>query len=79
MSDLTEPHDPVHDCDCQACACHERDRLREEVEQLKLAEEGAKEAFGHVVQDKRKLEAECTRLRGLLKSAYDDIRRAALA
>lgn len=28
MADLTEPHEPVHDCDCQACACHERDRLR---------------------------------------------------
>ena len=25
---LIEPHPPAHDCDCRACACHERDRLR---------------------------------------------------
>ncbi|NDP41084.1 MAG: hypothetical protein GZ093_20610 [Rhodoferax sp.] len=48
-----------------------------EIEGLILAEEGAKEAFGHVVQAKRELEAECTRLRELLQSAYEDIRRAA--
>lgn len=45
---------------------------------LRLAEEGAKEAFGHVVQQKRDLEAECTRLRGLLDGAYDTIRRQAV-
>ena len=42
---------------------------------LRLAEEGAKEAFGHVVQQKRDLEAECKRLRRLLDGAYDTIRR----
>lgn len=42
---------------------------------LRLAEEGAKEAFGHVVQQKRDLDAECKRLRGLLDLAYDTIRR----
>jgi len=46
-----------------------------EVRLLRLAEEGAKEAFEHVVQQKRDLEAECQRLRGLLNSAYDTIRR----
>ena len=47
----------------------------QEIEQLKLAEEGAKEAFGHVVQQKRDLEAECKRLRRLLDGAHDTIRR----
>lgn len=42
---------------------------------LRLAEEGAKEAFGHVVQQKRDLESECNRLRRLLDGAYDTIRR----
>lgn len=46
-----------------------------EIEQLRLAEEGAKEAFGHVVQDKRDLEAECKRLRELLDGAHEIIRR----
>lgn len=44
-----------------------------EIEQLRLAEDGAKEAFGHVVQDKRDLEAECKRLRELLDEAVSDI------
>ncbi len=44
---------------------------------LRLAEEGAKEAFGHVVQQKRDLEAELKRLRGLPDGAYDTIRRQA--
>ena len=51
--------------------------LNQEIEQLRLAEEGAKEAFGHVVQQKRDLEAECKRLRGLLDGAYKTIRRQA--
>lgn len=41
-----------------------------EVDQLRLAEEGAKEAFGHVVQQKRELEAEVEKLRKLLAGAY---------
>ena len=28
MSFLTETHDPLPDCDCQACVIHERDHLR---------------------------------------------------
>jgi len=48
-----------------------------EIEQLRLAEEGAKEAFAHVVRQKRDLEAECKRLRRLLDGAYDTIRRQA--
>ena len=48
-----------------------------EIEKLRLAEEGAKEAFGHVVQEKRDLEAECKRLRGLLAGAYDTIHQQA--
>ena len=51
--------------------------LNQEIEQLRLDEEGAKEAFGHVVQQKRDLEAECKRLRGLLDGAYETIRRQA--
>ena len=42
---------------------------------MALAEEGAKEAFGAVVQDKRDLEAECKRLRELLEGAHAIIRR----
>lgn len=44
--------------------------LRAKVQSLELAEEGAKEAFGVVVQAKRDLEAEVKRLRGLLAAAY---------
>lgn len=49
-------------------------KLRERIHELELAEEGAQEAFAAVVQQKRKLEAECTRLRGLLDGAYATIR-----
>ena len=49
--------------------------LFEYINQLELAEEGAKEAYGHLVEAKRGLEAECSRLNRLLQSAYDDIRR----
>ena len=51
--------------------------LTERVRLLELAEEGAKEAFGHVVQQKHDAEAECKRLQGLLAAAYADIRRQA--
>ena len=50
-----------------------------EVESLKLAEEGAKEAFGHVVEQKQAAEAECVKLRELLDAAYSDIRRMSRA
>ena len=46
-----------------------------EIEQLLLAEEGAKTAFAHVVDSKRDLERENTKLRNLLDAAYADIRR----
>ena len=51
--------------------------LAERTQALELAEEGAKEAFGHVVDQKRAAEKECMRLQGLLAAAYADIRRAA--
>ena len=44
---------------------------------LRLAEEGAKEAFGHVVQQKRDLEAECKRLRRLLYEEQGEALRQA--
>lgn len=46
------------------------DSALKEVDQLRLAEEGAKEAFAHVVQQKRDLEAEVEKLRKLLAGAY---------
>lgn len=49
--------------------------LNERVRLLELAEEGAKTAFAHVVESKRDLERENTKLRGLLDAAYADIRR----
>lgn len=52
-------------------------KLRERIRELELAEEGAQEAFAAVVEQKRQLEAECTRLRGLLDVAYETIRRQA--
>ena len=45
-----------------------------EIESLNLAEEGAQESFGHVVQQKHDAEAECKRLRVLLDAAYEQIR-----
>lgn len=53
--------------------------LRAKIRDLELAEEGAKEAFGHLVQQKRDLETECNRLRGLLDAAYASIRRMSQA
>lgn len=50
---------------------------RERVRLLELAEDGAKVAFGAVVQQKRDLEKECARLRGLLDSAHQTIREYA--
>lgn len=49
----------------------------ERVRQLELAEEGAKEAFGTLVQQKRDLEKECARLRGLLDGTHQMIREYA--
>lgn len=53
--------------------------LLEQIKQLQLAEEGAAEAFGAVVQDKRALEAEVKRLQSLLDGAYASIRKYAKA
>lgn len=47
--------------------------LQQEVERLKLAEEGAKEAFGHVVEQTRDLDADCKKLRQLLGVAHNTI------
>lgn len=48
--------------------------LREQIRLLELAEEGAKEAFGEVVQQKRDLEAKVKHLQKLLDGAYASIR-----
>ena len=58
-------------------AVNGRADMRNRVRELTLAEEGAKKAFGVVVQDKRTLEAECKNLRRLLHAAYSDVRQAA--
>lgn len=52
-------------------------RLSARVRELEAVEEGAAEAFGVVVQEKRDLEAERSRLRELLDSAHAQIRRMA--
>lgn len=52
-------------------------RLRAAVQQLEAAEEGAKEAFGVVVQEKHDALAECKRLRELLEDCHAQIRRQA--
>ena len=54
-----------------------RAEMRNRVKELTLAEDGAKEAFGAVVHEKRDLEAKCKNLRRLLDAAYSDIRQAA--
>ena len=54
-------------------------RLRAEVEQLKLAEEGAKTAFGHVVQMKRDAEAARDKTQANLDAAHAIIRQQARA
>jgi hypothetical protein len=51
------------------------DVLRAQVGNLMLAEEGAAEAFGVVVQEKRDLEVEVSRLQSLLDGAYASIRK----
>lgn len=53
--------------------------LRARVAELEATEEGAKVAFGHVVEQKRAAEKECMRLQGLLAAAYADIRRLSRA
>ena len=49
--------------------------LKKKVRDLELAEEGAKEAFGHLVDEKRELEKECRRLGSLLQDAYSQIKK----
>lgn len=56
-------------------AYRELAELRERVQQLEAAEEGAREAFEHVVQQKQDAQAKVRRLDGLLQAAYGDIRR----
>jgi hypothetical protein len=50
------------------------DAAADMLEKLRATEEGAKEAFGHVVQNKRDLEAECKRLRELLAGTHAQLR-----
>lgn len=57
------------------CCSSQLAKLLERIRELELTEEGAQEAFAAVVEQKRQLEAECTRLRGLLDGAYATIRR----
>ena len=40
MSTITDPHPPLPDCDCHACALVERDRLIDEVTRIKSWLEG---------------------------------------
>jgi hypothetical protein len=49
--------------------------LTERVRLLELAEEGANEAFSHVVLQKQDAEAEGKRLRALLEGAHASIQR----
>ena len=49
--------------------------LIDEITSLKLAEEGAKEAFGAVVTQKRLLEAKVKHLEHLLRDAHEIIRK----
>jgi hypothetical protein len=75
---LHSPGQPEHTvCTGLLAALDEVERLRAQVKQLDAREEGAKTAFAHVVDSKRDLERENTKLRGLLDAAYADIRRAA--
>jgi len=46
MSELTEPHMPLVDCDCHACAVIERDRLRQALMQIVLRVEALKRPCG---------------------------------
>ena len=49
--------------------------MRSRVKELTLAEDGAKEAYGVLVQSKHDAEAECKHLRELLQAAYAQIRQ----
>jgi hypothetical protein len=51
--------------------------LQARVQELEAAEEGAKEAFGVVAEEKHYFQAECKRLQELLNSAHAQIRRMA--
>jgi hypothetical protein len=57
------------------CRCFD---AAEEISMLRATEEGAKESFGVLVQQKQDAEAECKRLRGLLDRAHADIRKLVL-
>lgn len=81
-AEVPNGHAPERDCPhgqlaraCERCAdAAEIAELRERVRLLELAEEGAKEAFDHVVQQKRAAEARCRKLEGQLTAAYAQIR-----
>jgi hypothetical protein len=48
---ITDKHDPIHDCDCQACALAERDKLRARVLELEAVHE---DASGAVLQERER-------------------------
>lgn len=45
MHDLIDPHEALRDCDCQACAIAERDRLRELLNRRPALNAGTLEAY----------------------------------
>jgi hypothetical protein len=53
----------------------EAGQLRARIAELEATEEGAKVAFGHVVDAKRAAEKECKSTQELLDAAYAQIRR----
>ena len=65
----------VTDTECREVAAELR-RLHTEVESLKLAEEGAKEAYSVLVDDKRDLKKELDRMTELHRSNLDMTRNA---
>ena len=57
--------------DCEIAA--NMDAAADLLEKLRATEEGAQEAFGHVVQQKHEAEAKCKHLRELLTAAHAQI------
>lgn len=53
---------------------HDLVAAAEEIERLRLAEEGAQLAYATLIEEKHELTKECERLRKLLQSAHEQIR-----
>jgi hypothetical protein len=56
---LNDKHDPIHDCDCQACALAERNKLRARVLELQAVHE---DASGAVLQERERCADLCDEL-----------------